>query len=452
MSPSLLSLATPRSLYRCHDHANTLRSMPKINAKIQAQTEEVDRLLNALPELPNHNVQHIVRAQLQKFSNGVQRLLEGGSTSNSFLSAWSQLSIDFRDAIQTMKPMFIYTDPSDEKLPEVIDIDDSDSDPTNLTPNSRVNVKRAPGSDFVTPVAQRQQIANGAQANRHPSTPKTKQEDSCPSSPVSQRRIAPLKPLRRSSTAFKEFLNAGKSFMNLAEVRSYIAKHKRPGLPDHIDDAAKEDVCLHAVRPWNLPLERMAQQTFEMLCNAVLGMLDSSLGMYKQTELYRASRRHIQEFLRMHAAEQRTTLDALYSLEAYKLFTINNSAFEIYKVEELKRLQDARRNRRVNCYVDAQARLGRKELTDIARQNARKQVTDDKLGPDPFANEVQLAAYVRGYYKTAGFRFADNVCQTIQGNMFRKIHAEILGLLESHLNLNEGDGKSLYQLNSLASH
>lgn len=146
----------------------------------------------------------------------------------------------------------------------------------------------------------------------------------------------------------------------------------------------------------------------------------------------------------MHAAEQRTTLDALYRLEAYKLFTINNSAFEIYKAEELKILQDARRKRRVTCYLATHARLNNKSLpADTSRLVAG--VTDAQLGPDPFENEIQLAAYVRGYYKTAGFRFADNVCQTIQGNLFRKVHVEILGLLEGCLNLNEGDGTYSFQ-------
>lgn len=421
--------------------------MPSINAKIKAQTEEVDRLLDALPPLPNHNVQHKVRDRLQVFSNKVQRLLEGGPD-NSFLSPWSQLSIDFRDAIQTMRPMFTYAHPSDMVSPEIINVDDSDAESESVTlPPTTPRAKRPPPSDFATPNAQRQQTGHGsaAQFNRSTQQPlanSMKQEESRTCSPVSQRRLFQPKQQPRK-TAFDEFLNAGKGFMDIAEIHTIIAKHTRPGLPDHIDDAAKEDVCLLAVNPWSGPLDRIAKQTFKMLEREVLAKLDSDscLGAYKQTELYRVSRRHIEEFIRMHAAEQRTTLDALYSLETYKLFTINNSAFEIYKAEELKTLQDARRKRRVHCYLITQARMNNKPLpSESGRAAAEKAVTDAQLLPDPFENEIQLAAYVRGYYKTAGFRFVDNVCQTIQGNLFRKIHAEIFGLLEGCLNLNEGDG------------
>ena len=64
------------------------------------------------------------------------------------------------------------------------------------------------------------------------------------------------------------------------------------------------------------------------------------------------------------------------------------------------------------------------------------------LGRDPFQNEIELAAYVRGYYKTASLRFADNICQTIQGNIFAKVQKEVRQqLLENRLGLNEGDGK-----------
>jgi hypothetical protein len=229
--------------------------------------------------------------------------------------------------------------------------------------------------------------------------------------------------------------------MTIGKVRSVIAKHKRPGLPDHVDDAAKEDVCLSSINPWNLPLETLADQTFEMLRDAILEKLNLCLGDYKQTELFRASERHIIKFLDMHAAEQRKNLDAFYKVETYKLFTINNPAFQTYKAEELQILQNARRKRRVQCYVKKQAQMARKIHTDASRALAEKAVTDAQLGADPFENEIQLAAYVRGYYKTAGLRFADNLCQNIQGNLFRKIHAEILGLLEGCLNLNEGDSR-----------
>lgn len=436
--------------------------MPNVNEKIKAQAKEVDDALNALPELPNNNVQHVVRAHLQQFSNGVQRQLEGGATSNDLLSSWSQLSTHFRDAIQTMKPMFVYTDPSDLALPEVINLDD-DTDDERHTPSPES--RKRPLHDPMTPQPHaRTKVRHDSDvsSNRDQTTPRphsfqqsiprTKQEGNNGfTSPIyiAQRRIAQPQSRIEKKTPFDEFLGAGRSFMTIAEVREIISKHKRPGLPDHINDSAKEEICLLAVDPWNKPLKTFADHTFKSLREAIIGVLHRLLGKYKQTQLYKISEHHIKEFLDELEVDQRDSLDALYKLETFKLFTINNQAFEVYKAEELKVLEGARRKRRVRCHVMKQAQLQNKTLSDMTRITEEKKVTDDQLGPDPFRNEIQLAAYVRGYYRVAGLRFADNICQNIQGNLFRKVHAEILGLLEGCLELNEGDGKQIPQSTNL---
>jgi hypothetical protein len=114
-----------------------------------------------------------------------------------------------------------------------------------------------------------------------------------------------------------------------------------------------------------------------------------------------------------------------------------------YQEEELKILQAKRRDKRVHCYVQKQAHLSKKPLSDAARLQQEKSVTDDELGPDPFKLEIETAAYVRGYYKTAGYRFADCLCQSILGNLLRTIQKEIPSLLENYFQLNTGDGKLL---------
>jgi hypothetical protein len=125
---------------------------------------------------------------------------------------------------------------------------------------------------------------------------------------------------------------------------------------------------------------------------------------------------------------------------------LNDEAFAKYKAEELQLLQARRRERRVKCHVEKQdkkARMEGKPLSENKKAELAKSVKDEELGRDPFAHEIDTAAYVRGYYKTAGYRFADNLCQNIQGMLFRKVHEEIMNLLEGLLGLNEGNGKFL---------
>jgi hypothetical protein len=429
--------------------------MPSIDEKIRRQAEFVDTQLFNLPEPPFENAQHVVRSCLQDFSNGVVNLLDGGSSSNGFLSRWTQLSEDFADIVQKIKPMFVFKDPSDRRVPELFVIDDESSsemggssrmpspqlkrqhdDPFTTTPNKRHNNDGNFGrSGSTTPFAANS--SNGGSFTR------PKQESSLDLTPPSRMRPPP-QPRRGRETPFDCFLDSGKKFMTIAEVREIISSHRQPGHPGDVPAAAREEICLMAVALWKSPLEKLADETFSMLRTAVLGVLKSqrTLGKYQQTELFRKSERHIVKFLEIHQNKQRVILQAFHNLESYKLFTVNNEAFMRYKAEELRLLQSKRREYRVRCHVDKMAFLNKKTISDAQRPAAEKAVTDEQLGPDPFALEIDTAAFVRGYYRTAGSRFADNLCQSLVGNLFKNIKEEIKFLLEKHLELDTGDCKS----------
>jgi len=221
-----------------------------------------------------------------------------------------------------------------------------------------------------------------------------------------------------------------------------ISQYKRPGIPDHVDDAAREFICLQSVTAWNGPLSVFEQETRNALSIAVYGALDQTLGKYKQTELFRTSRGIIDGFLNTCFAAQKNKLNSFYELETYKFFTNNNEAFETYRQEEFALLHAARKKRRATCYVRNQAKLANKPLPpDKEKAQVVAALRDNVMGPDKFENEIQLAAWVRGYYKTAGLRFSDNLSQSIQGHLFRRIHDQVIGMLEQKLKLNEGDCK-----------
>ena len=422
--------------------------MPSIDEKIRRQAEFVDTQLLNLPEPPFENAQHVVRSCLQEFSNGVVNLLDGGSSSNGFLSRWTQLSEDFAGTIQKIKPMFVFKDPSDNRVPELFVIDDESS--SEMGGSSRMpspQLKRQHDDPFITP--NKRHLNDGSFGRSSSTTPsgsftRPKQEGPFDTATPPSHMRPPPQPRRGRETPFDSFLNSGKKFMTIAEVRDTIASHRQPGHPGNVPAAAREEICLLAVALWRPPLEKLADETFSMLRTAVLGVLRSqrTLGKYQQTELFRKSERHILKFLGDHQNKQRIVLQGFYNLESYKLFTVNNEAFMRYKAEELQLLQSKRREHRVRCHVNKMAFLNKKTISDAQRPAAEKAVTDEQLGPDPFALEIDTAAFVRGYYRTAGSRFADNLCQSLVGNLFKNIKEEIKFLLEKHLELDTGDCKS----------
>jgi hypothetical protein len=71
------------------------------------------------------------------------------------------------------------------------------------------------------------------------------------------------------------------------------------------------------------------------------------------------------------------------------------------------------------------------------------EIKDEQLGPDPFKLELEVAAYVRGYYMTAALRFVDSVCLSVHGKLFRSISQSIFYYLETQLGIAGSlDGKT----------
>ena len=295
----------------------------------------------------------------------MQKLLIGGARSNRFMSSWSKLSNEFRDAIEAMKPEFEFRHPSD-MAPSCINLVESDDDvdeeendddgtppppsqPT-LTPNPRKRPN--PNGSLGSPQVQRPKTKSDGNFDRQASTPRPQQSaiNSAKQEPNgSPSSLLPMQPPKRQSSGsiFQQYQTWGKTRLEIAGLSKYVKEHKKNSVPDHIDTPAYEELVLLAVNPWNLVLKTLSDELFRMLRECLLSTWDNVLSDYKQTRLYREARTHIIRFLDSHEAEQRRALDIYYDLESSALFTINNKAFSVYKNEEFKQLNNHRR--RISC-------------------------------------------------------------------------------------------------------
>ena len=132
-----------------------------------------------------------------------------------------------------------------------------------------------------------------------------------------------------------------------------------------------------------------------------------------------------------------------YNTEKGGLFTINEDAFNLHKHDALETLRETRRKIRVDCYANRYHRnkYNNDERDTAAREDFKSKVKDEQLGPDPFDRELDVAAYIRGYYTTARFRFTDSVCANMHTRHFQKISRGVNYLLEEKFGLDQGDGK-----------
>ncbi|KAE9380651.1 hypothetical protein N431DRAFT_325544 [Stipitochalara longipes BDJ] len=425
-----------------------LYSIPSITEKVQKRTQEVDQQLSDCPDLPESDMMNIVTRLLAQVSNDIQNLANGGLYSNeeSFQSNWTTLCYQFRELILHIKPKVIVTHESDHAM-EVIDIVSDDDEPS--APSTPRKHRQNEHEQTQSP-AQRQRTSQSPHTQfRVIHTPSTgmKRENGLMQAPPVPNTFGRPPNSRRSQfagTPFQSVENLGKGFTTLTEISKTILSDLRPGLPGIVDPKTYNDLCLQAVAPWKYPLEIFINETMKMLRYQLGNILKKRLGVYEQTQLYRAAGTYLETFLDNHVAEQRKSLNELIELENYRLFTVNSAAVSENREIELRALQQTRRSVRARAFVDKQIRLGQEKRPPVEWTMEEKnkemskraaKVKDEQLGPDPLSMELGVAAYVRGYYITAALRFVDSVCLSVHGNMFQKIGRTIFYHLETELGI-----------------
>lgn len=391
----------------------------------------------------------MVLQHLSQFSANVQNLLDGGASYNEFQSSWAKLCAHFHETILETKPKIIVTDPSDSVLPEVINIDDDGDDDIDFSMSDSPSAgRKRMNEETPTPSDKRPRfdpnIHQHDGTNGAPRVNSTNGLPHRPGSPNVTRTPTSRKPvLDEDPNPFAMHLSICKSITTIGEIRTRITRHSKTGVPGIVNDQVHSEMCMESVTPWEGPLELMVDITLKMLREQADQILLNVLSKWQQTQLFKQSRQHLSTFFNEFEKAQSADAAALYDLETYKLFTVNTLAWEKYREEEGAILRGARKAVRAKAYVNKELAMRRRQpfRDDNARRKAVAEVSDEKLGKDPFESEIEVAAYVRGYYKTAALRFVDSVCLSIHGKLFRNARKQIFYFLERQLGLDTGNGE-----------
>ncbi|KAJ8110281.1 hypothetical protein ONZ43_g5912 [Nemania bipapillata] len=116
----------------------------------------------------------------------------------------------------------------------------------------------------------------------------------------------------------------------------------------------------------------------------------------------------------------------MYDEETYQMYTMNEDAFTRFKAKELEQLRRARALYRLKAVALIEWGYEIKpleEMSDDERSKEHRMLTQHlpKIGSDPFDTEIEVAAFVRGYYRTAATRFVENVTMNVNSVMFWKL-------------------------------
>jgi hypothetical protein len=340
-----------------------------------------------------------------------------------------------------MRPRITVRDSSDTIVHEVINIDDDEGDETQVSEvasNERDRKHQVDEPQSPCP-PKRSRMDDGTKASpSHINI--TKMGGGLPTRPMTPRAAQEKAANDEVPNPFAKYLDCGKNFASIGDIRRLISKHSRTGIPGIVNEQVHMELCMQSVMPWEGPLEVILDLTLSMLRDQANAILFQELSRWQQTQLFKQAHEHLSTFFDEFELSQRDAATELYNLETYKLFTINHVALEQYRQEELEHLRRARRIRRAKLYVEQLARMQRKTFNPDLRRRMEKDVKDEQLGKDPFETEIEVAAYVRGYYRTAALRFTDGVCLSVHGKLFREAKDRIFYYLEQGLELSKGDG------------
>ncbi len=401
-----------------------VRCLPEVRARVIQKIAEVEQKLGQLPD-PPPNVLQLVSTTLSDFINKVQQLLEGGSTSNSLWKAWKSIKKDFHKAIEDQRPDLL-----------------TNQDTGTSQGNS---VKKTPQKVNLTPKRSNEDVINidsdDEASTTVPETPTKKHKGKNGQATPSTTRTTSM-PVRTRKMV--DVTHHRKRF-SLREIRSQLEDFSASGLPGGVDPKAVDQMILATLVNWNTPTIELLEKVEKELRAELQLTLNNVAYKWTTTGLYREMQRHFTTFVLMQIQDQRTQqIDRLLRLETCKPITANAKALDEHMSNELKRFTADRFNARAVAYFDEQNAVTGKKVNEEER--AKKIQADkelpNKLSKDPYETEVKVMAKIRAYYAVAANRFVDNVCQSIEADLFYRFAEGLREELEEALGIHRQDCKS----------
>ncbi|ESU11295.1 hypothetical protein FGSG_05351 [Fusarium graminearum PH-1] len=389
-----------------------------------------------LPELPS-NVELEVQTSVMEFGELARSQLKPSEFSKHFVP----LPENFRDCLLEMKPKFTLKDNSDVPVVDISD-DESDTGSVVTVTNPNTPSKRRAMAPPITPSKRMRmdQIPAGT-----PSRPSLKPEDSRAS--VSSASPAPRR--QGFPHPFTPFSNVGRGFRTLRQVRDEIKAKTRAGVPDIITEEVYNDMCREAIEPWSGPMKAFLEHVMSLLYDMLEKALAASFARLNKRLIYQECQKILADYLEERRRETIGALDVVYRLETYGLFTVNQEAFRRYQKDEQILLTRYRHQMRMQAagYGDGRPPVPWDSLTEEKRvlDEKRRENEMTKLGPDSFERELEVVAYVRGYYRLAALRFADAIALHVTNGMIPHIQRQLPYHLDRKLGLCGADSQSIYE-------
>ncbi|KAJ5825622.1 Dynamin family protein [Penicillium riverlandense] len=374
------------------------KCLPSIIAKIRDKEATIDTELSTLPACIIENVQSIIYQKRCELLEKLRANVDGGSgiSEYSLQKRWNQVVNDFQRALVKTRPTVL--------LPAI-------SDKESLTQDSDCVILDGPG-----PTPKKRKV----------SMPQPRSPEANPSPAVNVLMSG------YELSYFSPWDGPAKKF-TWEGIRDIKDDFCSAGMPNQIDPRAIETLQRVSIEHWEGLMQRFVDATNTEVQKALLDMVEEVFNDYHQTGLYREVKSTIISYLAQLKCEHLAYGREVYKMENGKPFTRAIDQLNKAQKAALKELTRARFLARGKGYLE----LRGYQFSSIneASPVVNSKLSIEDLGPDPFAQEVEMMARARAYYDVASSRFLDVVGQSVHMKLFSKCRNELVGAIDAQLKI-----------------
>ncbi|KAK8177923.1 P-loop containing nucleoside triphosphate hydrolase protein [Phyllosticta citrichinensis] len=377
-----------------------LESLPSIRERVEQHLAKIDEELAHLPEPPSaSDAQRIVYNTINVFTEKISAQIKGDYPENDFRICLKALRSAFTEGIKKQRPILLVRTPSEGVAIPQPTPPQVRASPAFSTP--RGGGKRRQDQDVID-------LVNT-----------DAEEEAAPA-------ISPVKRQKISNGATRAGPSSSSPFslrINLDQIRTELDDHTASDIPGEIDPKAVNHLRKKSLAHWDAPTKAFIDGVEDALRNLIQQASECAFKAWKTTELAKEAYREAQKLLNMAIHAQRVdVVPRTLRLERLKPMTENEEALSMNQKKELETFKAARFSARAHVMLEEEAKcMGKPVPTPPERQkkiNNDKDKMMEKLGPDPYAREVEAMSKVRAYYTIASMRFIDHICQSLSAELF----------------------------------
>ena len=171
--------------------------------------------------------------------------------------------------------------------------------------------------------------------------------------------------------------------ISIDEVRLVKQETQQVGIPNQIDPAAIETLKRESVQHWEGIATDFAKALLGVVNKVLLQTLGDAIVSHRQTELYRQVHRIIDTFLARIEDEYLGDIASYCRMEQARPFTLAEQRHKEETEKALRVLLARRKRNRVKKWL---------RIRKLPEDENIDRVTDDDLGPDPYAQELEMVA------------------------------------------------------------